>query len=194
MSAPVPTRPLTPLLGPRSYNECLNLCIAERLLLDYHYRCVNYYSLVTAGIFQYLVEKYPHLVDNQTDLCFNRGYHAYLDLVEARRHCAGQGCARDCLEEDMKVTYDVSLISDHTTRSIVVISPNFELSQTVTYEPEMNTTEFIGYIGGHAHIWLGLSAIQFYNVLAGVVGRVWRWARGGRFRVSFSIRNRSHSS
>ena len=104
-------------------------------------------------------------------ICTERGYQAYIDFVEIRHECNRQ-CSRDCIEKHVRVLYDVSTINDLTNRSIVIISPNFEIFQTISYEPALNIIEFAGYLGGHAHIWLGLSAIQFYNVMVRLLKKV----------------------
>lgn len=51
-------------------------------------------------------------------------------------------------------------------RSLVLISPDNTISETIEHNVMYNIFEIIGYLGGHAHIWLGLSAIQFYNVVS----------------------------
>ena len=62
------------------------------------------------------------------------------------------------------------------TKSMIIIWPNREMYQEVEHQGELNFFELIGCLGGHAHIWLGLSIIQFYDVFADIISRArYRW-------------------
>nr|XP_027204533.1 uncharacterized protein LOC113798231 [Dermatophagoides pteronyssinus] len=63
-------------------------------------------------------------------------------------------------------------VNKKQTKSMIIIWPNREMYREVEHEGEINFFELIGCLGGHAHIWLGLSIIQFYDVFADLISRI----------------------
>lgn len=128
---------------------------------------------------------------SKAKFCITNNPDNYINYTLLRKKCY-QNCPRDCFEESFKTTIDVSIIENANRsktnlifkkekltldaetilpgkykiakRSIIVIWPNREMFQEVIHESELKFFEFIGSLGGHAHMWLGLSIIQFYDV------------------------------
>lgn len=146
---------------PRSKSECINICIIRRSFQQFN--CTNYHSVITRGTWNYTLNRYGHLLGDHPNFCETRGYQSYIDYVRIRLDCFKE-CARDCVEENYRVTIDVTEPNEAMTKSLILLWPNREMYQLVEHEGELSFVELIGCLGGHAHIWLGLSAIQFYDV------------------------------
>lgn len=116
--------------------------------------------------------------EKRISFCSARTYDSYVQYVTIRREC-WKRCPRDCEDEIYQVKVDRSDISRkyvnnsnvNTDKSMLVIWPNREAYQTIKHESEMDIVQLVGYLGGHAHIWLGLSMIQFYDVIAKVFSK-----------------------
>lgn len=141
------------------------MCIVRESYQSYN--CVNYFGVMSRGILEYAKAN----IAEDLQYCSSRGYQSYLEYIEARDGCMDE-CSSDCLVENYKVNIDSSPTDSDTSKSTLVIRPNREISQEVQHEGELSLVELIGCLGGHAHIWLGLSAIQFYDVLVKVIRKL----------------------
>lgn len=142
-----------------------------------HHQCLNYYSLVTRRLLNQIEPNQAKISDeDKIKFCSKRSYLDYYRFILARRKCR-QICKRNCLESLYTTTMDISTDFDDDINyndqvvAKIVIKANHEIVQTVKHERQMSLFEFIGYLGGHAHIWLGLSLIQFYGAISRVLVR-----------------------
>ena len=113
--------------------------------------------------------------------CTAQSYHSYAFHIQNRRNCYQHCENRDCKIENYNYVTEVSLIPRRNLSStvgnmtIVEIWPNRKLNEFVEHFPEINIFELIGILGGHAHIFLGLSAIQLYDVIVDAIRSVQRF-------------------
>ena len=85
----------SPLLEPRSRNECMHLCSMKQSF--YRYGCVNHYDIVTRGWLRYLARWNASFDAEKVRYCDNSdGNDAYPAFVQQRRLCQSF-CSRDCL-------------------------------------------------------------------------------------------------
>ena len=183
---------------PRSQSECINRCVLQETLAMQQHQCLNYYSLVTRNLLHEIVSNQAKIFDNsdydshrlhhssslssnQSDdekvkFCQHRSYLDYYRFVLARRKCR-HICKRNCLESvytttmDISTSEDVDFMNNDEIVTRIIIKANHEMVQKIKHERQMSLFEFIGYLGGHAHIWLGLSVIQFYGAISRVLIR-----------------------
>ena len=110
------------------------------------------------------------------------GNEPYPEFVLNRRFCY-EYCARDCIEESYNLVTDFSPLpqfktsSDgydmyNVTESVIIIWPDRKMYEIVTHNQEIDFFELIGNLGGHAHLWLGISAIQLYDVFYKVILKI----------------------
>lgn len=167
---------------PRSQDECVNMCTLRQTLKDEKLsECINYNNLITADLIEKLGESFQKLA-----YCSQRDYLAYLKYIRARRYCVREVCKRNCLEEEFDFTYAQSEClackfnntageALELPKSVITLWPDKTMVEKVSHNPNMNAFELIGYLGGHAHLWLGLSAIQIYEVSLLVFYRLRFW-------------------
>lgn len=173
-------------IEPRSRNECVNLCIIEKSFQDKG--CLNYYNIVTRAWLHHLETWNASFNANTVKMCRDtdtNGVEVYFSYIRARRFC-DNFCARDCLEENYSlVTDQSSLHTDNgeddptivnpvnkANESVIVIWPDRKMYEIVEHHKEIDFFELIGSLGGHAHIWLGLSAIQLYDVVVIAIAKI----------------------
>ena len=129
-----------------------------------------------------------HFQANEERFCDNSDGNApYPEFVRNRRNCHAY-CARDCTEESYNLVTDTSSLPHDTaptnpddplpnplanvSESVIIIWPDRKMYEMVQHNKEIDFFELIGCLGGHAHIWLGISAIQLYDVFYKVVQKV----------------------
>nr|XP_027203495.1 uncharacterized protein LOC113797338 [Dermatophagoides pteronyssinus] len=180
---------------PRSQSECINRCVLKETLSLQPNQCLNYYSLITKSLLRQIESNQEKITgDDKVKFCPHRSYLDYYRFILARRKCR-KICKRNCRESLYTTTMDISTIVDDDFNlndevvTKIFVKANHEMVQTVKHERQMSLFEFIGYLGGHAHIWLGLSLIQFYGAISRVIFRFrYYWEK---FRVWYHDRQRN---
>lgn len=165
--------------GPRSQDECLNMCILRETHKTGQDECINYNNMITEGMLVDMGAPFDGM-----HICDKHDYVAYLGYIHARRYCQRQ-CKRDCLEQSFRITISQAdaLVCNFSetgeiinwAKSVIMLWPDKVMLENVTHRESMNVYELIGYLGGHAHLWLGLSAIQLYEVFLLVIYRFRFW-------------------
>ena len=101
--------------------------------------------------------------------CNGSGYPTFLDYTRRRDFCS-KICRRDCEEENYNLVMESAYSPDYDSKKpLVIIRPDRKLQEVVTHSSDMDPYQLIGYLGGHAHLWLGLSAIQLYDVFYKII-------------------------
>lgn len=176
---------------PRSQDECVNLCVLRQ---SFRRVCINYFAIITKEMYQDLESYFNSSIEGKKPVrfCNARSHMHYIRFVYARRICYDE-CPQDCVTEIYETQLDRSVINSkylnksqtkcNKDKSMLVIWPNREMYQTVQHENELGFVQLVGFLGGHAHIWLGLSVVQFYDVIGHVLAYFRYWfekARSGR--------------
>ncbi|KAI2804982.1 hypothetical protein BLOT_003971 [Blomia tropicalis] len=156
-------RKYDPLKRPRSQNECINLCMIENSYYKNNGTCINYYNLATRP----WLNHFSHLFDPTTIKFVQNPIH---NTSKTRRQCRDQCNQMDCNVEIYNSVVEWSTINqsvdyNESNLSLVTMWPDMKQYEVVEHFKEINIFELIGCLGGHAHIFLGLSAIQLYDVI-----------------------------
>ena len=143
--------------------------------------CINHYQIVTRSWLKHMHELIPsQFKEDEVRYCENSdGNEPYPEFVLSRRRCH-EFCDRDCLEESYNLVTDTSAQASFedpesmasVNESAIIIWPDRKMYEIVVHHREIDFFELIGTLGGHAHIWLGISAIQLYDVFYKVVQNV----------------------
>jgi len=144
--------------------------------------CLTYNTVVSEGWVRSLVNAGIINTDlNDVQMCDQGGKTFFIEYIAMRRRCTDKCSQRDCKSEFYYTTYESSSLKSalatddsYSNYSIVTIFPDMNRYEKVKHTEDLSVFEVIGAIGGHAHIWLGLSAIQIYDIL-------WRAGRRIRF-------------
>jgi hypothetical protein len=83
-------------------------------------------------------------------------------------------CQLSCVEESFDVfAYEIDELTDSNeeTDAIIEIKTYTQPYTIIQHTEEMTDTEFIGTLGGHAGIWLGLSAITLFNFIVRMIAK-----------------------
>ena len=133
--------------------------------------CINYYNVVNMPILNSLNKPVDEL-----KFCEESAYVAYSSFVLRHKQCQKE-CQRDCEEENYNVLRDIAYLGLDSGYSpfnttILIIRPDRKMNEVVEHKSDLNAFQTIGYLGGHAHIWLGLSAIQLYDVFCSIIMKI----------------------
>lgn len=139
-------------------------------------KCINYHFTVTEGM---LVNSLDDETAQSVHFCNASSYLTYVDYISARNRCLDV-CGRDCEEENYSVVSETTPCPDSTEcNPLILVIPDRKLHEVIQHSSDMDFYQFIGCLGGHCHLWLGLSAIQLYDVVYKLIRRV--KALWGRF-------------
>lgn len=177
----------------RSQGECFLYCMWR--VLGHAQPCVNFYNIFTEEqLFNeqmqrqkwHLLEQKRKLeqglknfsiwIDKPKPIVFcNKTTNGYSDYVKVRADCINT-CRPACHKETfsignvMEMTYDES----PNINSIYTIEWSTDPVIYIEHREKFTTPGFLGNIGGHAHIWLGISVIHIFRWLVKAI-------RSGRF-------------
>ena len=115
--------------------------------------------------------------NKQFKYCNGSGYSTYIEYTLKRRHCVSV-CGRDCIEENYNaITEEAEIVPDSNSVdanyiSKVIIKPDRMFQEVVIHSKEMDIFNLVGSLGGHAHLWLGLSFISLYDVFYKLIVKI----------------------
>ena len=144
-------------------NEIMQQMIAiDRLTARLH--PVNYSQTRIEEIIANIVNNYDETIKFADKVFCVRSSQGYYEYIQSKKNCLEQ-CVEGCLME----TYneDQILITPNNNRNLVRINIEWSFKPVVTMEhnPKMSSSELLGTLGGHAHIWLGVSIIYLVYYL-----------------------------
>ena len=139
----------------------MNLCLLNQLNMTR--KCLNYHFVLTQVGIDHMKQHVGFF--DRLKYCNASGYPAFIEYTKKRRYCTTV-CGRYCTEEnyDLVVEKTSAPYDQYPAKINVIIRPDRKLNEVVQHASDMDPYQLIGFLGGHAHLWLGLSAIQLYDV------------------------------
>lgn len=161
---------LLPKPETRTANECLNVCLLKSVSGVNGPGCINYHFTVTEAM---LLRSLDDPTARSIHFCNGSSYLTYVDYISARSRCLDV-CGRDCEEENYSLVSETtfSADSDVCMNTQIRVIPDRKLHEVIQHSSDMDFYQFIGCLGGHCHLWLGLSAIQLYDVVYSLIRKV----------------------
>lgn len=153
----------------RSHGECFLYCMWR--LMNYK-GCVDWYSIFTIDQLK---------MQEKIDLFFNMSSHyrnhsnqihfcpltddSYSKFSKNRKTC-NANCKNACVIETYSIEsfYDTTLITSQPTSQVRIVWSTKSVVY-ISHQEKFTTPGFIGNIGGHAHIWLGISIIHLFRFI-----------------------------
>lgn len=135
----------------RSRGECLLYCIWRTVN---NRGCVNFYSLFTGPLVQYAEQ----LAGGEHLTFCPISTHSFKPFLKQREACKNE-CKSSCHTEH----YLIDNIVDEDLRdnqNLIDIEWGTKPVTLVRHMQKFTLVNFLGNIGGHAHIWLGVSVIR----------------------------------
>lgn len=149
----------------RSPGECILYCMWRVM---FNTLCVHWYGIYTweqvrieESQYRLFRESRHYPFERNLNYCgqnINKTYQLYSD---ARKSCL-QACNSACSIE----TFGIDNLYDFETldgRTIVQIEWSTKPTVYISHQEKFTTPGFLGNIGGHAHIWLGISIVHIFR-------------------------------
>nr|XP_046916487.1 uncharacterized protein LOC124496952 [Dermatophagoides farinae] len=145
--------------GFRSSGECFVHCLSGHL----NEECINYYSLLTdqwiRRWLQYNHTRMMPFCSLKHMACQHFGYWKQLD-----------DCTRKCRPSCLRRWFTMTKVNSepYNQTSITLFRSN-EPSQLIEHVEATSLETFLGNIGGHLHVWLGISVVEIFNYIIRVI-------------------------
>ncbi|KAH7641631.1 hypothetical protein HUG17_4676 [Dermatophagoides farinae] len=142
-----------------THDGCINSCINQNFFQDNF--CYSYFHMITI----------TRMVDEEMKfrICPHEKQD-YLRFLRHRNHCLSHSsCRKECVNNELDIDFHLTRIQPpNGTNSFARI--HIRLStipyKIYSYRNLMTNNEVFGINGGHMGLWLGLSVIVSYNVIA----------------------------
>lgn len=162
---------------PRSNEECQQLCMLREAYLTSR-PCLNPYVIVSDRLLRNISWIYPEMSGIEASpLCTNATTLDYFLVRDAYRACDAK-CLPDCRNHQYRMVTNTFLMNPNenlldlsltrNTTSLIML-PNQHEYTVVKHELQIDFYHLLGYLGGHAHIWLGLSTPLIYDIAANIL-------------------------
>ncbi|OTF73281.1 hypothetical protein BLA29_007405 [Euroglyphus maynei] len=143
----------------RSSGECFLYCLSESL----NVRCINYYSLLT-----------ERWIRRRLQEDFSRSMMPFCSSsknIEIQKHGNQlEYCMKKCRPSCVREWFTMAKVnSEPFNQTTITLLRSNEPSQLIEHVEATSLETFMGNIGGHLHVWLGISVVEIFNYIIRII-------------------------